>query len=312
MPCFKPFYGKIYDGVGAFSAVPMPCGHCPYCRYQNRRVWTFRLEAERIFWDTSCFITLTYDPSKYSRKTLSRSHLQSFYKRLRKRIGDKKIKHFSVGEYSVQPGNNPHYHAIIFGLSPDSLPIIESCWKWGFVHAGTTTEKSVKYVAGYVLKKIGKTSDREKKYGVLPEFMQCSKGIGLKFIEEFPMFVKQVRFNGRTQYLGRYLLNKLKYKFYPYDDLDTRRNPLSQVIIEDLLTNIHDLKEKHKFSYYDTYKDDIFYENSYGDMVCSAESLLTFSYKNDNIQNWRDFLANFKKLKRLQNEKIEVQPYSPG
>lgn len=308
MPCFNPFYGNIRDGVGSLSTIPMSCGHCPYCRYQNRRIWSFRIEAERIFWEKSCFITLTYDPAKYPRNTLSRSHLQGFYKRLRRRLGDLKIKHFSVGEYSIQPGNNPHYHAIIFGLAPESLPIIESAWKWGFVHAGTTTEKSVKYVAGYVLKKIGKTSDREKKYGVLPEFMQCSRGIGLKFIEDFPMFVKQVRFNGKTQYLGRYLINKLKYKFYPYDDLETRRNPMSQIMIEDMLLNLHDMKERHKFAYDEVYKDD----NDIFVKVNGKESLLTFAYKNDNIQRFRDFLSNFKSLKRLQNEKIEIQSYSSG
>lgn len=316
MPCFKPYYRQVNDGTGVFRTFPCPCGHCPYCRYQNRRIWSFRLEVEKLYFDKSVFLTLTYDPSKWDRTTLWPPHLTAFWKRLRKRLGEHKIKYFSCGEYSQEIGNNPHYHAILYGLSKDDLSLIESCWNYGFVHVGEVNEKTIKYVAGYVMKKLGKDKDRYKDKDCFPEFIRCSQGIGLRFIEDFPTFASSVVWNGRTQYLGRYLMNKLKYKFYPYDDLETKRNPISQVLLEELFTKFHTDQMKHLPDFVEKYELDYHFDY-YGIPVfrnwkCQPISLLQYSQECDTLQFRRDFLAKFKLSKRIQNEKIEIQPFTPS
>lgn len=318
MPCFRPFYRMVNDGTGSFRSYPCPCGHCPYCRYQNRRIWTFRLEVENLYWDNSIFLTLTYDPDKWNRDTLWPPHLTAFWKRLRKQLGDKKIAYFSCGEYSVMPGNNPHYHAILYGLSKEDMPLIEKAWNFGFVHCGDVNEKTIKYVSGYVMKKLGKDKDRFKELDAFPEFIRCSKGIGLRFLDDFPMFKSSVVWNGRTQFLGRYLMNKLKYKFFPYDDLQTRRNPISQVLLEEQFMHFAELQQKYVKDYVEKYELDYFldYDNQYK-FTPSAPfglrpGLLQYSQECDTIQFRRDFLAKFKLSKRIQNEKIEVQPFAPS
>lgn len=316
MPCFKPFFVHVNDGTGVLRPYPCPCGHCPYCRYQNRRIWSFRLEVEKLYWDKSVFLTLTYDPEKWNRQTLFPPHLTNFWKRLRKELGNYKIKYFSCGEYSVRPGNNPHYHAILYGLGPEDLPLIEKCWKFGFIDIGTVTEKSIKYVAGYVMKKLGKDKDRYAEFDCIPEFVRASQGIGLRFIDDFPFFQSSVVWNGRTQYLGRYLMNKLKYKFFPYEDINTRRNPLSQIFLEEQFKRFADLQQKYLSDFLEQYELDYHFDY-YGNPVFSGwkekpVSLLQYSYKSDTIQFRRDFLAKFKLLKRIQNEEIKIQSFTPS
>lgn len=300
---------------------PCPCGNCPYCRYASRRVWTMRLKLENMYWDRSSFVTLTYDPAKYDRTTLWPPHLQAFFKRLRYHLREqgRSIKYFACGEYSIEVGNNPHYHAIIYGLDENDKALLDSCWNYGFVHIGSVTEKSIMYVAGYVLKKLGKDKDRFKnKPDIFPEFIRVSQGIGLQFISDMPVFSPQIRLDGRIQYLGRYLINKLALRF----DYDYKSDALAISKIK-----YENLKEKYWFDFckdfglnYTTDKELYFSETSIepiwrgGIKIIpnNPNRLLTYAYECANIQIKRDFLARFKTFKRLQNEKIEIQSFASG
>lgn len=103
--------------------------------------------------------------------------LQKFFKRVRKKY---KCKHYSVGEYGSKTGR-PHYHSVVFGvlLTQEEL---QEFWPLGQVMVGTSTEASIKYVAGYVSKKLGiypgDKADRP------PEFQVMSQGIGKQWAQE--------------------------------------------------------------------------------------------------------------------------------
>jgi hypothetical protein len=119
------------------------------------------------------FITLTYSNENLpSDRSIHKSHVQKFIKRLRKNTG-KKIRYFACGEYGSKTGR-PHYHAIIFGYdftdndptkdrrlwtktrNGDLLfrsPILEKAWPYGHSTIGNVTFESAAYVARYVMKK---------------------------------------------------------------------------------------------------------------------------------------------------------------
>ena len=88
-------------------------------------------------------------------------------KKLRREHGPN-IKFYQCGEYGDR-SNRPHYHAILFGWSPDDWmylfdspsgePIytsqtLEKIWQKGFVTVGTVTFESAGYVARYCMKKL--------------------------------------------------------------------------------------------------------------------------------------------------------------
>lgn len=163
--------------------------------------------------ETNSFITLTYDNENLpENRSISKEELQKFFKRLRKRTGQK-LRYFACGEYG-EKNNRPHYHAIIFGYDfPDKELYskangqllfrsreLEKLWTKGFSTIGHVTFESCAYVARYVMKKY-KNSDPEKvneKYKLLdqdsgeihqlvPEFCLMSRrpGIGLGWLEQY-------------------------------------------------------------------------------------------------------------------------------
>lgn len=169
---------------------------------------------ERQYHDLACFLTLTYDPLKLPLDgSLDKRDFQLFMKRLRKHHakynGKSKIKFFHCGEY----GDNlerPHYHAILFGIDfgdkkkhsqngqGDTLyksETLNQIWGLGHCWIGQVTPRSAGYVARYCLKKV--TGDRAEEhykrvntvtgeiFNLQPEYITCSKGIGLKFYEEY-------------------------------------------------------------------------------------------------------------------------------
>ena len=215
-----------------FAGVPFPCGQCLACRINRRRVWTLRLMLENYFHERASFVTLTYsdenlpyNPEGFS--TLCKKDFQNFMKRLRKAF-PQKIRFYGCGEYGSKT-RRPHYHAILFGIAPDELdplylqyngkspqsPLLD-IWSFGLVHVGNVSKESIQYVAGYVTKKFTKKGD-----GFTPEFSLMSRmpGIGsqaLKYvasvIEKYSLEEKagrQLRIDGKTWPLGRYLLGKL-------------------------------------------------------------------------------------------------------
>lgn len=136
--------------------------------------------------EKACFITMTYAPEQLPvrgvdpRGILVKSDLQNFFKRLRKRFKDHELKYYACGEYG-DAGDRPHYHAILFGLILSESEL-EEVWKHGRVEVGEANEASVRYVAGYVSKKLG-LSDYVHPGRPAP-FQLSSQGIGMRWAQE--------------------------------------------------------------------------------------------------------------------------------
>ena len=109
---------KRLDVYGLMPSIKVPCGHCMPCRIQRAREWAQRIVYEMPYHEKSCFITLTYDNEHFN-PSLNPSDLQGFWKRLRERFPDRKLKYLACGEYGDK-GGRPHFHAILFGVSLDS------------------------------------------------------------------------------------------------------------------------------------------------------------------------------------------------
>ena len=108
-------------------------------------------------------------------------------KRIRKELGEKKIKYFACGEYGDKT-YRPHYHMIILGLdSKEAKDIVERKWKYGDIHIGSATAQSIAYTASYVNKKILGTWAKEAyiKAGREPPFHLVSKGVGRRYAEKW-------------------------------------------------------------------------------------------------------------------------------
>ena len=128
------------------------------------------------------FVTLTYSneylPPHYS---LRKKDLQLFFKRLRKHFTLSKIKYYASGEYGEET-HRPHYHAVIFGISPIEYRKIQEdrqVWHHGHVDIGySVDQKSASYTAKYAAKRLGNQQDwhpRQK------PFQLCSQGIGKQY-----------------------------------------------------------------------------------------------------------------------------------
>lgn len=135
----------------------------------------------------NCFITLTYAPEHLPYgASLVKKDFQDFMKRLRKKLGTRRVSFFHCGEYGDDPLDaqylprsvetsrgtilgRPHYHALIFGFDfPDKTPwkkshsgdqifrseILETLWPKGHSSIGAVTEQTAAYTAGYIFKKI--------------------------------------------------------------------------------------------------------------------------------------------------------------
>lgn len=156
----KPKNGRAY------SPIKLPCGQCILCRLEHARQWAVRITHEAQLWDQSSFITLTYDDEHLpSHGSLDYSHLQKFWKRLRKALGP--LRYYAVGEYGDDT-QRPHYHACLFGHAftenrtilretPTRLwtnPMLDNAWGMGHVSVGALTFQSAQYTASYVTKKL--------------------------------------------------------------------------------------------------------------------------------------------------------------
>jgi len=150
---------------------------------------------ESAFHEHNAFVTLTYnDKNLPPDKSLSKHELQLFFKRLRKNLDyfqGRKIKYYAAGEYGQEkdeygvPKERPHYHAIIFGLSPwgDDRTEVEEAWGKGFIYTGTVTFDSARYVAEYVNKEYnGELAKRVYGTRAVP-FKLSSNGLGKRFAE---------------------------------------------------------------------------------------------------------------------------------
>ena len=234
-------FSKIL-GTDALGGIPFPCGQCLPCRINKRRVWTLRLMLEAYFHEKMSFATLTYsdDNLRYNDDglpVLNKRDCQLWLKRLRKHFDRTGIRYYLAGEYGSRT-HRPHYHVILFGVSPDELDPqwvsfdgksggvqgitrrvtpLSATWKLGLVHVGTVTRDSIQYVAGYVTKKFTKKGD-----SLVPEFTLQSRnpGIGAQALLELSAVFnrdeiakksrRQLRIDGKTWPLGRYLQSRIE------------------------------------------------------------------------------------------------------
>jgi hypothetical protein len=180
----------------------------------------------------NAFITLTYaDEALPDDMSVHKEVLRNYIKRTRKNTGVK-FKYYAVGEYGEKQGR-PHYHLITLGLSIkngdfrfskwDPIQKINlywsKSWKNGYVHVGTVSPHSIRYVTDYVKTKL--TGQRAKDlYGQRESpFNLVSQGIGRRYCEANAETLKEHRsFNvqGVRHGLSRYYKNILGIKNSEY------------------------------------------------------------------------------------------------
>lgn len=195
MQCVKPIMVKCLDGLHRI----VPCGQCIACRLNRVRDWSIRLMHEKRSYDKSVFLTLTYSPENLKSDSLIKKDVQDYLKRLRKALGDEKIRYFLCGEYG-EKFSRPHFHLIVFGIDKTHLIFRgkkydskskgyyltdDAIWKKGIVYIGDVTYQSIRYVASYVNKKyFGKSAKIYNEKGIEPEFTLMSRkpGIGSDFV----------------------------------------------------------------------------------------------------------------------------------
>ena len=178
------------------SGLQVPCGKCLACRIKKRKEWQIRMLHELNYHDDAVFLTLTYsDEYLPDNNSLVKRDLQLFIKRLRKNLGDRKIRYFACGEYG-ELSQRPHYHLIIFGLGlkPDDKELVMKAWnkcEWTNPQIrtksfGIAEPDSIAYVAGYIDKKFSgdKAQEEYVDKSRIPVFRLCSLGIGRQYCDE--------------------------------------------------------------------------------------------------------------------------------
>jgi len=176
------------DDVLSSSSLLLPCGSCVGCRLSRAREWAIRNSLEFVRHRDSCFVTLTFSDAKLP-PSLDKSHLQWFFKRLRKRMPPSSLRFFACGEYGERFGR-PHYHALLYGTSDASL--VERAWDGGFATIDAITPGRISYAAGYCAKKVGlldeardvtevdySTGEVLREFRYQPPFIQMSRRPGI-------------------------------------------------------------------------------------------------------------------------------------
>lgn len=252
-----------------------PCGRCPACLLNRKRIWAHRIELEASMHKDNTFLTLTYDDANLplldtARATLIPEHLRDFLKRLRKKHAPNRLRFFGVGEYGEREFR-PHYHLALFsfpnclrgqtGLGKygsaanwrrccDVCVMVGETWGKGNVYLGTLEPDSCQYVAGYVTKKMTNRQDprlkgREPEFarmsnrpGIAADFMWDSASAHLQFnLEHREADVPvALRHGSRQKPLGRYL--RKKYRTYIGKDEKT-----PQAILDQLSEELRPLQE---------------------------------------------------------------------
>lgn len=209
-----PFLNK-YENVPKYIDMRLPCGKCIGCHADRQRNYATRAIHEYFSNrdQRSSFITLTFnedmlrkrDVSNY--KSVYRSELSGFIKRLRERVKDKydlTFRVFGTGEYG-ELKSRPHYHLILYGFDfPDKYeysfryhnkerisyfrsPFLEDIWKpaydnpgFGFSIIGQVTQSSCQYVSGYMSDKLDEFGRRDyEQLGIERPFFYTPSKVGL-------------------------------------------------------------------------------------------------------------------------------------
>jgi len=219
LTCTSPYRDTSVKG----PPLELPCGKCLQCRIARARVWATRCVHESAFHEHNAFVTLTYNKENLPPdKSLSKRELQLFFKRLRKNLDyfhGRRIKYYACGEYGQEkdeygvPKERPHYHAIIFGISPwgDDKREVEEAWGKGFIYTGTVTYDSARYVAEYINKQYnGELAKRVYGERQIP-FKIGSTGLGKRYAEQESERIKKglgLTVRGHHVTVPRYYMQK--------------------------------------------------------------------------------------------------------
>ena len=226
MVCTSPITIKVpVLGRADTQELQVPCGKCLACRIKKRQEWSMRCMHELDYWTGSSFLTLTYsDDYLPDNSSLSKRDLQLFIKRLRKNLGERRIKYFACGEYGDTSGR-PHYHAIMYGvaLTREDRDIVMSSWPYADWTQPTIRRKSfglvepdsIRYVCQYIDKKYTGELEEEvyKANGLETPFRLLSQGIGERYAEDNVKQIKELGYitvNGVKHSVPRYYIKKLE------------------------------------------------------------------------------------------------------
>lgn len=190
----------VETNIPKYIDIMVPCGKCIGCHADRARNYTTRAVHEYYIDQNqpSCFVTLTFNEEMLHKrdvpcyKSVSRTELSGFIKRMRERIYDKfktTFRVFGSGEYGSLK-SRPHYHLLIYGFDfPDKYvwkvrehsssrkpiiyyrsPFLEKLWSpagsdesYGFITIGDVNPSSCQYVSGYMADKLDEFSDKDYK-----------------------------------------------------------------------------------------------------------------------------------------------------
>lgn len=278
MKCSNPV--RIYKGLDRREypdGLLVACGKCLQCRLQRKAVWSLRCLHELESHENAMFVTLTYNDENlpmYADKnevvrlkeihklagrfnkmcidgTLAKRDLQLFMKRLRKSLGDRKIRYFACGEYGME-GERPHYHLIIFGmnnLSDDDKLLVMSAWPYcnwnkNAIRKGSfglAEKESIEYTAKYILKKYDgvKADDEYKDKSRCEPFKVGSLGIGRDYVDTHSNTLIDKGYttvNGVKRSLPRYYKKRLSMNIDDLKEkaLDREKNLVKKIIGVDI------------------------------------------------------------------------------
>lgn len=239
----------------------LTCKKCPECVKDYYTSWATRGHRELSRWNSSVFITLTYDDDHLPKdKSLDKTHVQLFIKRVKKYFKSTKsnpIRQTYCGEYGSKT-LRPHYHAVLYNCDfPDKNPhyvtsnghqvyqskILSQLWGQGFAEFGYATAGSIAYITKYILKKKTRAERRDP---LLHEINGCIYEVKHEFIEHSrnPGIGAHLR-GSHTLNKGYLYVDGLKKKIPSYYLEDLRKNdPEKYDKIQNLKFDFMETKEK--------------------------------------------------------------------
>lgn len=220
------------------------CAECLRNRVYDKRVWCHRMDLEARCHANNSFLTLTYSDENLPKPghkfyptevpgSLVQAHVVNFNKSLLQALKSEGLsgyRYFFVGEYGDQT-ERPHYHAALFGVGPEYEDVVRRVWKKGHVMMAELNIASIRYITGYVTKKMNAPGD-DRLNGRWPEFRLMSKGLGRNYVPSIVSALDceqgeqlltddvptSLRLHGRNMPLGRYMRDKIRKEVYK-DDL---------------------------------------------------------------------------------------------
>lgn len=300
MPCFHPIKGWIgRDGrfttnskntwIDKREEIQIPCGQCLGCKLEYSRQWAIRCQHEMKYHYENCFITITYDDEHLPKRGVSKKDCQDFFKRLRyyldndseykerlrfyrardsNPLSEVGIRYFLSSEYGDKT-LRPHYHAIIFGYTPNDLvlysqsgsgckvylsQLLSEIWGKGNVLVGESCNfETAAYIARYVVKNY---EQKELMNGIFfkvfnKNFVLSSRrpAIGYRYFEENKRQIerldKVIIREGLKVNPSRYYDRKMKeYDSMIYDKLKQKRKDLIKSESESIFYKRMENKEK--------------------------------------------------------------------